>query len=128
MTIQAANDFIGRTDQDHVIRKLARERFGDIVNVGSEHGYDFSRDEFDCAMRERKATGDKPGDEPGDSCVSTCQCEQSEEPGGRCVQTCQCVEGDEPNTCQCVKDGEPSQTCQCVPDEPSQTCQCVSNQ
>jgi hypothetical protein len=126
MTIQAAKDFIGRTDQDQVIRKLARERFGDIVNVGVEHGFDFSRDEFDCAMRERKATGGNPGeDEPGDSCVNTCQCTEGDEPSGRCVQTCQCTEG-EPNTCQCA-DAEPN-TCQCADAEPSQTCQCVTNQ
>jgi hypothetical protein len=56
MSLQAAQDFIDRANQDQVIRKLARDRFGEIEAVGREHGYDFERDELDQAMRERRAT------------------------------------------------------------------------
>jgi hypothetical protein len=61
MSVEAAQEFIDRANQDAVIRKLARQNFGDIVNVGREHGYDFELDEFDLAMRERKAQSDGPG-------------------------------------------------------------------
>ena len=91
MSLQAAQRFIDLANQDHAIRRLALERFSDIVTVGREHGYDFARDEFDQAMRERKAIH-RPGPSGGRSdtepTASNCQC-----PSGTTASNCQCPSG-----------------------------------
>lgn len=84
MSLQSAQEFIHQANQDQVIRKLARERFGDIVNVGREHGYDFELDEFEQAMRERRVLQAAYGEGPDGEAVedggeaactgSSCQC------------------------------------------------------
>jgi predicted ribosomally synthesized peptide with nif11-like leader len=56
MSIQSATDFIEKANQDSAIRSVARARFSDIVNVGRDHGFEFTHDEFRPAMHERKAT------------------------------------------------------------------------
>jgi hypothetical protein len=136
MSIESAQEFIDRANQDQVIRKLARERFGEIVNVGREHGYDFELDEFDLAMRERKAQGGGPG---GSQCsagekdgVGVCQCPSgSTGPAGRRDETvCQCgpsgstgaAEIRDETVCQCgpsgstgTADSEDAGVCQCAP-------------
>jgi hypothetical protein len=132
MSIQAANDFIARANQDASVRKIARERLGDIANVGYECGFDFTADEFGQAMRERKATAQ---DESGACRDQTCQCEGGGENEGACRdQTCQCEGGGEnegacrDQTCQCEGgSNDDSTTCQCVEGggSDSTTCQCV---
>lgn len=137
MSIQAANDFIARANQDAAIRKIARERLGDIANVGYECGFDFTTDEFGQAMRERKATAQDQGGACRDQ---TCQCEGGSDDEGACRdQTCQCEGGSEEEegscrnqTCQCIVDGkeEDSTTCQCLDGgsgSDSTTCQCITD-
>ena len=77
MSTQAAQDFIDRANHDEAIRRLALERLDEIVDVGREHGYDFARDEFDEAMRERKAAQGPSGgrdDDADDDDAGRCQC------------------------------------------------------
>lgn len=57
MSAEAAREFITRADYDPRITQRARDRFEDVETVGREHGYDFTRDEIDHAMRHRKASG-----------------------------------------------------------------------
>jgi hypothetical protein len=148
MSTRAAQEFINRANQDAVIRKLALERFTDIVSVGRELGYDFELDEFDEAMRERKAMqaqGPKGGPSGSrDDSGATCQCT----PTGRrddSSGTCQCTptgrrqdRDDSGGTCQCTPTGrrqdrdDSGGTCQCTPtgrrpdrDEYGGTCQCT---
>lgn len=129
MSTQGAQEFITQANQNPVIRKAARERYADIAGVGSDHGFDFTRDEFDQAMRERKAMG---GGEEGDGGSSTCQCGTGSESG----TTCQCGTGTENGTtCQCGGEQSEEETetptsdtvCQCGgSDGGGTTCQCGS--
>lgn len=135
MSTEAARDFISRADQDQAMRQMARDRFAEIENVGTEHGFDFTRDEFAAAMRERKATGAGPGG--GGSAtvrlsdtVIQCQCEKAE-PDADSVQ-CQCEKLDS-NTvqCQCVApDADTANVqCQCLApnaDTGTVQCQCLT--
>ena len=119
MSIESAQEFINRANQDAVIRKLARERFGDIENVGREHGYDFARDEFDEAMRERRAMQAAQGQGPSGG-------------GGRGKG-----DVDDSGSCQCTPAGgwrddvNAEGSCQCTPagrvrsDEEGGSCQCT---
>lgn len=54
MSTQAVHDFIDRAGKDAAVRKSIRERKKDIVGVGKQHGYDFTKDEFDKVFKERK--------------------------------------------------------------------------
>lgn len=128
MSTQGAQEFIEQANQNPVIRKAARERYADIAGVGSDHGFDFTRDEFDQVMRERKASGGQ-----GSGGSTTCQCGTGAEEG----VTCQCGTdtGGSSTTCQCG--GEQSEedpetptsdtVCQCGSgDGGGTTCQCGS--
>jgi len=120
MSIQSATDFVNRANQDEAIRAAARARFSEIENVGRDHGFDFSQDEFRQAMQQRKAaTGDTD-----DQKTQVCQC-------GGPDPKCQAGEGD--TVCQCIPDkgGESDAVCQCGPESctsgggsDSTTCQC----
>ena len=57
MSAQSAHDFIERANTDDAVRAAARERTGKIEEIGRQYGYDFTRAEFDQAMRERKESG-----------------------------------------------------------------------
>jgi len=106
MSVESAQEFIDRANQDAVIRKLARQRFGDIVNVGREHGFDFELDEFDLAMRERKAQSDMP---------SGSRCSLGDDHGD---EVCQCTPGSGssgPSVCQCTPGTGGASVCQCTP-------------
>ena len=103
MSTEAAQDFIDRANQDAAIRKLAREHLGDIVNVGREHGYDFAWDEFDQAMRERKATQGQGGGGPTGGGPTGGQCSMGE-PGGRRGRQDEDDSGDM-GCCQCGSGG-----------------------
>jgi hypothetical protein len=114
MSTQGAQEFIEQANQNAAIRQAARERYADIAGVGSEHGFDFTRDEFDQAMRERKAIQDGGQGSGGGACQCgghgggdpvTCQCGTGSDSGGT---TCQCGGEQEidsnTNTCQCGND------------------------
>jgi hypothetical protein len=124
MSTQSAKDFIEHANGNEAVRKTARERYGDIAGVGKENGYDFTKDEFDQAIRERKATHGDASTEGVCQCGGPTTCQ-----GGGESEACQCgpdYKGDS-TTCQCGPDykGE-STTCQCGPDykDESTTCQC----
>ncbi len=71
MSVENARNFI---DQAYKDKKLAQEgarRYKDIVDVGREHGYHFSKDDFEKAIRERQKPG-KHGDPAVDP--DTCFC------------------------------------------------------
>jgi hypothetical protein len=95
MSTQGAKDFIERANQDAAVRKTARERYSEIASVGQEHGFEFTKDEFDQAMRERKGTAGEPagGDQVcqcgHDTCVNDAAAGVADEDGGG-DQVCQC--------------------------------------
>jgi hypothetical protein len=130
MSTQGAQEFIEQANQNAAMRQAARERYADIAGVGSEHGFDFTRDEFDQAMRERKATQDG-----GPSGGATCQC--GGHGGGGSDSGTAGEGGDEQeiesntNTCQCgnqPKEEEPDEdtAALCGSGGGGNTCQCGS--
>jgi hypothetical protein len=134
MSLQDAQDFINQANQDAVIRKLASERFGEIETVGREYGFDFARDEFDQAMRERKATQGPQGprvanaDSEGGPTGQACQCGGDADYSGPTGQACQCgaddlTGGPSGTACQCgggYEEGESDTACT------GSACQCGS--
>lgn len=69
MSLQAANDFIDHANRDEAIRNEARANFKDVVNIGRKHGYDFTGDELNQALRERKGSSQQGAD-----ASTQCQC------------------------------------------------------
>lgn len=55
MSKEHAKNFIQKAKTDPAIQKELHERGRHPVDVGREHGYHFSKEEFDEAMRERDA-------------------------------------------------------------------------
>jgi hypothetical protein len=132
MSVQAAKDFITHANHDDAIRSIARERFTEIESVGSEHGFDFTRDDFAQAMRERRGTG---ADVRLDQ-ITNCQCGRNPDDPDQGPGNCQCGDGGgggkdpNPTNCQCGHHSdEPGKdpNCQCgdTGDGPGPTnCQC----
>ena len=73
MSVQAARDFIDRAYKDESVRNAGRDRYSEITTVGKEHGFDFTRDEFTQAIKERKKPGYE-GEEDGGVDPDTCFC------------------------------------------------------
>ncbi|HEX8170600.1 MAG TPA: Nif11-like leader peptide family natural product precursor [Thermoanaerobaculia bacterium] len=70
MSVKSAEEFIERAQTDKKITKAARKPGMNIVNVGKEFGYTFTRAEFDKAMRERKKSGkDVHDSDDPDTCL-----------------------------------------------------------
>ena len=53
MSVEKAREFIKKAKEDHSIQKKLHERSKHPVDVGREHGYEFTHEEFDKAMGER---------------------------------------------------------------------------
>jgi hypothetical protein len=113
---------------------MARDRFAEIENVGRENGFDFTRDEFEHAMRQRKASGTGVGVVKAADTIS-CQCpgdkDNETDDASGCVTSCQCPDDKDNETddasgcvisCQCPddKDKETDDAAACV----TPTCQC----
>jgi hypothetical protein len=128
MSVQAAKDFITHANHDDAIRSIARERFLEIESVGSEHGFDFTRDDFAQAMRERRGTG---ADVRLDQ-IHNCQCGHHPDDPDQGPGNCQCGDTrpddpDKPTSCQCGPiPPVPDPNCQCgqTEDPPHPNCQC----
>lgn len=71
MAVQDARDFVHKAAQDEALRAEGRARWSDIVNVGAEHGYHFTHEEF--MQAEREIVGHTPKGDPGTD-VDTCFC------------------------------------------------------
>lgn len=128
MSLQAAKDFITHANQDEAMRSIARERFLEIESVGSEHGFEFTREDFAQAMRERRGSGAVLHADQ----IHNCQCgRDKDDDDDKDTNNCQCGDDKGPSNCQCgdTEDDVPPSNCQCPPDAdddvPPSNCQCV---
>ena len=65
MAIHSAREFVERFKDNDDVRKTLSEHKKKIVDVGREHGYDFTREEALQAMKEH---GVAPEDDDPDTC------------------------------------------------------------
>ena len=66
MSLQAARDFVKKAVTTKELQDEAHARTKDIVDVGRDHGFEFTRDELRQAMKEHDV--EAPKDDP-DTCI-----------------------------------------------------------